>query len=84
MKTYRSTRKLEETHKTVSEAQGQTYAELYRKLNTNKSENDVYKLAKLRERKINTLKRARKLRLSWTTHLMTLTGDFFREFKSLR
>jgi thymidylate kinase len=35
----------------VSEARGQAYAELYRKLNTKESENDIYKMAKLRERK---------------------------------
>jgi uncharacterized protein YjhX (UPF0386 family) len=37
--------------KVVSEARGQTYAELYRKLDTKDDENDVYKIAKLRERK---------------------------------
>jgi molecular chaperone GrpE (heat shock protein) len=36
----------------VSEARGQTYTELYRKLDTKEGENDVYKMAKLRERKI--------------------------------
>jgi hypothetical protein len=36
----------------VSEVRGQTYAELYRKLNTKKSENDVYKMTKLQKRKI--------------------------------
>jgi hypothetical protein len=52
MKTYRSTKKLEETQKkTVSEARGQAYTELYRKLDTKEGENDVYKMAKLRERK---------------------------------
>jgi hypothetical protein len=35
----------------VSEARGQTYTELYRKLNTKEGENDVYKMAKLREMK---------------------------------
>jgi hypothetical protein len=35
----------------VSEARGQAYAELYRKLDTKEGENDVYKIAKLRERK---------------------------------
>jgi hypothetical protein len=35
----------------VSEARGQTYMELYRKLDTKDGENDVYKMAKLRERK---------------------------------
>jgi hypothetical protein len=33
----------------VSEARGQAYAELYRKLDTNGGENDVYKMAKLRD-----------------------------------
>jgi hypothetical protein len=48
MKTYRSTRKLEEMQKkTVSEARGQAYTELYRKLDTKDGENDVYKTAKL-------------------------------------
>jgi hypothetical protein len=37
--------------KVVSESRGQTYTELYRKLDTKESENDVYKMAKLRERK---------------------------------
>jgi hypothetical protein len=37
--------------KTVSEARGQTYTELYRKLDTKEGENDVYKMTKLRERK---------------------------------
>jgi hypothetical protein len=35
----------------VSEARGQTYTELYRKLDTKEDANDVYKIAKLRERK---------------------------------
>jgi hypothetical protein len=35
----------------VSEARGQTYTELYQKLDTKEGENDVYKMAKLRERK---------------------------------
>jgi hypothetical protein len=52
MKTYRSTKKLEETQKkTVSEARSQAYTELYRKLDTKEGENDVYKMTKLRERK---------------------------------
>jgi hypothetical protein len=37
--------------KSVSEPRGQTYTELYRKLDTKEGENDVYKMAKLRERK---------------------------------
>jgi hypothetical protein len=52
MKTYRSTKKLEETQKkTVSEARSQAYTELYRKLDMKEGENDVYKMTKLRERK---------------------------------
>jgi hypothetical protein len=35
----------------VSEVRGQAYTELYRKLDTKEGENDVYKMAKLRERK---------------------------------
>jgi hypothetical protein len=35
----------------VSEARGQAYTELYRKLDTKVDENDVYRMAKLRERK---------------------------------
>jgi hypothetical protein len=35
----------------VSEIRGQTYTELYRKLDTKESQNDVYKIAKLREKK---------------------------------
>jgi hypothetical protein len=35
----------------MSEARGQAYTELYRKLDTKDDENDVYKMAKLRERK---------------------------------
>jgi hypothetical protein len=35
----------------VSEARGQAYAELYRKLDTEDDENDDYKMNKLRERK---------------------------------
>jgi hypothetical protein len=35
----------------VSEARGQAYTELYRKLDTKDDENDVYKMAKPRERK---------------------------------
>jgi hypothetical protein len=38
-------------NKDVSEARGQTYTELYWKLDTKESKNDVYKMAKLRERK---------------------------------
>jgi hypothetical protein len=37
--------------KAVSEARCQAYTELYQKLDTKESENDVYKMAKLRERK---------------------------------
>jgi hypothetical protein len=37
--------------KAMSEARGQTYTELYRKLYTKEGENDVYKMTKLRERK---------------------------------
>jgi hypothetical protein len=48
MKTYRSTKKLEENaKKAVSETRGQTYTELYRKLDTKDGQNDVYKMAKL-------------------------------------
>jgi hypothetical protein len=36
----------------VSEAKGQAYAELYRKLDTKEGKNVVYKMSKLRERKI--------------------------------
>jgi hypothetical protein len=35
----------------VSETMGQEYVELYRKLDTKDDENDIYKMAKLRERK---------------------------------
>jgi hypothetical protein len=35
----------------VREARGQAYTELYRKLDTKEGENDVYKMAKLREMK---------------------------------
>jgi hypothetical protein len=35
----------------VSEARGHAYTELYRKLDTKESENDIYQMAKLRERK---------------------------------
>jgi hypothetical protein len=35
----------------VSEARGQAYRKLYLKLDTKEGENDVYKMAKLRERK---------------------------------
>jgi hypothetical protein len=52
MKIYKNTKKLEELKKVVSEVRGQTYVELYRKLNTKKSENDVYKMTKLQKRKI--------------------------------
>jgi hypothetical protein len=51
IKTYRNTKKLEETQKKLSEARGQAYTELYRKLDTKDDENDVYKMAKLRKRK---------------------------------
>jgi hypothetical protein len=37
--------------KAVSEARGQAYTELYRKLDTKEGENDIYKMTKLRERK---------------------------------
>jgi hypothetical protein len=36
----------------VSEIRGQAYTELYQKLDTKEGENDVYKMTKLRERKI--------------------------------
>jgi hypothetical protein len=35
----------------MSETRYRTYAELYQKLDTKEGENDVYKMAKLRERK---------------------------------
>jgi hypothetical protein len=35
----------------VSEISGQAYTELYRKLDKKNGENDVYKMAKFRERK---------------------------------
>jgi hypothetical protein len=35
----------------MSEVRGQTYAELYRKLDTKEGENVMYKVAKFRERK---------------------------------
>jgi thymidylate kinase len=35
----------------MSEAMSQTYVELYRKLDTKENENDVYKIAKFREKK---------------------------------
>jgi hypothetical protein len=34
------------TKKDMNEVRGQTYAKLYRKLNTKEGENDVYKIAK--------------------------------------
>jgi hypothetical protein len=37
--------------KAVSEAKGQAYTKLYRKLDMKKSENDIYKMTKLREKK---------------------------------
>jgi hypothetical protein len=36
----------------VSEVRDDAYTELYRKLDTNDGENNVYKIVKLRERKI--------------------------------
>jgi hypothetical protein len=35
----------------MSEARDQTYIELYQKLDTKYDENDIYKIARLRERK---------------------------------
>jgi hypothetical protein len=46
---YKETRR--NAKKAVSEAKGQVYTELDRKLDTKEGENDVYKMAKLRERK---------------------------------
>jgi hypothetical protein len=46
---YKETRR--NANKVVSEARDQAYTELYRKLDTKEGENDVYKMAKLRERK---------------------------------
>jgi hypothetical protein len=46
---YKETRR--NAKKTMSEARGQAYTELYRKLDTKEGENDVYKMTKLRERK---------------------------------
>jgi hypothetical protein len=43
----------------VSEARGQTYAKLYQKLDTKESENDVYKMVMLRERKIRDFNKIR-------------------------
>jgi hypothetical protein len=48
MKIYRSTKKSKRnTNKTVSEVRGQTYAELYRKLDMKEGKNDIYKIAML-------------------------------------
>jgi hypothetical protein len=47
---YKETRR--NTKKTMSEARGQIYAEMYWKLDTKEGENDVYKMTKLWERKI--------------------------------
>jgi hypothetical protein len=41
--------------KTMREARGHAYMELYQKLNTKEGENDVYKMTKLRERKTRDL-----------------------------
>jgi hypothetical protein len=46
---YKETRR--NTQKAVSEIRGQAYTELHRKLDTKYDKNDVYKMAKLRERK---------------------------------
>jgi hypothetical protein len=55
MKTYKSTKKLEETQKKiVSEAGGQAYVELYQE-----GQNDVYKMTKLRERKTKYFNRVK-------------------------
>lgn len=35
----------------VSEARGRTYEDLYRRFNTKEGESDIYKMAKIRERK---------------------------------
>jgi hypothetical protein len=43
----------------VSEARGQAYMELYRKLDTKDDENDVYKMAKFRERKTRDFKKVK-------------------------
>jgi hypothetical protein len=40
----------------MSETRGQTYAELYWKLDTKNDENDVYKMAKLQEKKKTSTK----------------------------
>jgi hypothetical protein len=47
---YKETRR--NTKKTMSEARGQIYAEMYWKLDTKEGENDVYKMTKLWEKKI--------------------------------
>jgi hypothetical protein len=47
---YKKARK--NANKDVSEVRGQAYTELYQKLDTKEGENDVHKMAKLRERKI--------------------------------
>jgi hypothetical protein len=41
----------------VSEARGQIYDGLYQQLCTKKGKNDIYRMAKSRERKIRTLSR---------------------------
>lgn len=45
--------------KAVSEAKGQAYADLYQKLNTKEGEKDVYKIAKLREKKTRDFNQVR-------------------------
>jgi hypothetical protein len=63
MKTHRITKKLEETQKkTVSEIRDQAYTELYRKLDTKEGENDVYKMAKLWERKTRDFNQVKYIR----------------------
>jgi uncharacterized protein YbcI len=44
-------KKTRKTQKTMSEVMGQTYTELYNKLDTKEDENYVHKMAKLIERK---------------------------------
>jgi hypothetical protein len=43
------------TKKTMSEAMGQTYAELYRKLDTKDGENDIYKMVNFEKGRQKTL-----------------------------
>jgi hypothetical protein len=50
----------------VSEARGQAYEDLYQRLGTKEGEKDIYRMAKIRERKTRDVDQVNASRMEWT------------------